>query len=1086
MKTKIILATIFYWIFVFNLNAQIHKDLWGMTSGGGENSMGCIFKVDENGENAQVIYSFGDNFMRLPKYSFFCEATNGKLYGMTKMGGNQNFGVLFEFDPFTSTFQKIIDFNGVANGSNPEGSLVQGSNGNLYGMTSQGGIYSKGVLFEYNLSTSTYSKKIDFDESFSGSNPSGTLIQASNGKLYGMTAQGGNNAMGVLFEFDPVTSSYVKKIDFDGITYGANPHGSLIQASNGKLYGMTSNGGDYNKGVMFEFDPSTSNFIKKIDFNGTSIGQNPHGSLVEVSNGNLYGMTFRGGNNDEGVIFEYNLSTSSYIKKLDFDNNSNGSNPESTLIQASNGKLYGMTGLGGNNSKGVLFEYDPSTSICTKKFDFDGVTNGQFPSGSLMQASNGKLYGMVSEGGCNGVGIMFEFDPITSIFTKKIDFSSYSNGRDPRGSLLHSTNDKLYGLCSKGGGYDFGVLFEYDPINYTYTAKFNFEGTNGKVPYGSLCQASNGKLYGMTNLGGINNMGVLFEYDISTSTFTKKIDFMGVTNGSNPFGSLFEASNGKLYGMTFSGGSNNMGILFEYDPNTSVFTKKIDFNSTNGRNPEGSLIEANNGKLYGLTYWGGNYGLGVLFEYDPNTSTYVKKHNFAGPSNGSYPLGSLIQATNGKLYGMTYWGGNYSLGVLFEYELSTSTCSKKIDFNGTSNGGESLGSLLQASNGKLYGMTSTGGIDSTGVLFEYNPFDSTFVKKNDFVGSNGRTPFYTQLIEICVFPRLTEQPHNICNGNTSMFSIKAVGNNLTYQWQVNDGNGFTNISDNNTFSGAQNDTLLLSGALSILNGYSFHCKVSSDCPALSFFSNTVYLSNNPIYFLAENQSICEGENYIWQNSSYTEPGNYYKYYTTEYGCDSTYMLNLSVNPQYEFIENQSICVGDNYTWQDSSYSTTGNYHKNYTTKNGCDSTYLLNLTVNPEFEFIENLIICEGESYIWQDSTYTTTGIYYKNYNSIKGCDSTYILNLIVNSCNGLDQKNISDFEIFPNPTSAILTIHLPIIEDINLTLNNSLGKTILNEKFSQQKCIQIDISAFPTALYLLRITNDKGLIFEKKIILEK
>jgi uncharacterized repeat protein (TIGR03803 family) len=165
----------------------------------------------------------------------------------------------------------------------------------------------------------------------------------------------------------------------------------------------------------------------------------------------------------------------------------------------------------------------------------------------------------------------------------------------------------------------------------------------------------------MTNMGGINNLGVLFEWNLVTDSLVKKLDFSGVENGSSPKGSLIQADNGKIYGMTTDGGINNYGVLFEWDPATDTYTKKLDFNGVeNGSNPNGSLLQADNGILYGMTCAGGMNDSGVLFEWDPSTNNYVKKIDFNG-ENGK-PNGSLMKASNGKYYGVTAGGGVYGFG----------------------------------------------------------------------------------------------------------------------------------------------------------------------------------------------------------------------------------------------------------------------------------------------------------------------------------------------------------------------------------------------------------------------------------------
>jgi uncharacterized repeat protein (TIGR03803 family) len=204
-------------------------------------------------------------------------------------------------------------------------------------------------------------------------------------------------------------------------------------------------------------------------------------------------------------------------------------------------------------------------------------------------------------------------------------------------------------MTEQGGTSGLGVLFEYDPAGAgTFTKKVDFDGTaKGSYPQGSLI-VSGGKLYGMTTSGGTSDLGVLFEYDpAGAGTFTKKVDFDGTAKGSYPAGSLIVLG-GKLYGMTADGGTGFSGVLFEYDlAGAGTFTKKVDFDGTaKGRNPRGSLM-VSGGKLYGMTYLGGTMDIGVLFEYDPaGAGTFTKKVDFDGTAKGSNPsFGNLVEYT---------------------------------------------------------------------------------------------------------------------------------------------------------------------------------------------------------------------------------------------------------------------------------------------------------------------------------------------------------------------------------------------------------------------------------------------------------
>ncbi len=735
-------------------SAFAQKQFWGMTSRGGEGG-GVIFQTDSNGNNQNVVYPFSIEFAgENPQYSDLCQAANGKLYGMTYQGGIFNMGVLFEYDAATGIYVKKIDFSGSTNGSSPRGSLMKASNGKLYGMTSRGGINDQGTMFEFDPATNIFTKKFDFSAINKGEYPFGSLVQAASGKLYGMTFQGGANNFGVLFEYDLSTGTFTKKLDFAAATNGSNPYGTLLNANNDKLYGMTYGGGSSDYGVLFEYDPATNTYLKLLDFDGTNNGRNPYGSLMQASNGKLYGLTSGGGTNWLGVLFEYDLTTSTYAKQFNFDGYVNGTGPYGTLVQAANNKLYGITNAGGTFDMGVVFEYDYTSSTFAKKFEFDGANAGSTPFGSMIRTTNDKLYGMTSEGGTSGWGVLFEYDANSNTFQKSFDFEKATNGKTPSGSLIKAINGKIYGMTSLGGTNNMGVIFEYNLSTLTITKKFDFDGaTNGKDPRGSLIQATNGKIYGVTYAGGSNDDGVLFEYDAATNTYLKKLDFDSVISGQHPYEALLQATNGKLYGMTSLGGASNNGVLFEYNPATSTYTKKLDFDGINsGSRPNGSLMQALNGKIYGMTSQGGSSDMGVLFEFDPATNIYTKKLDFGGSAYGRNPTGSLIQGNDGKLYGMTYLGGTNDKGVLFEYDIATSTFEKELDFDGTTLGSYPEGSLLQAANGKLYGMTYSGGTSSLGVIFEYDITSTNFTKKLDFDAVNGKNPSFSNLIEIIGVP----------------------------------------------------------------------------------------------------------------------------------------------------------------------------------------------------------------------------------------------------------------------------------------------------------------------------------------------
>lgn len=352
--------------------------------------------------------------------------------------------------------------------------------------------------------------------------------------------------------------------------------------------------------------------------------------------------------------------------------------------------------------------------------------------------SQPQFWGMTNTGGDNGVGVIFSCDSAGDHFSVHYHFNNTDGAKPLFTNFLQASDGLLYGMTYLGGNNNIGVLFRYNPVNDVYTKLFDFDSINGSKPLGSLMQASDGNIYGLVYKGGINDKGILFQYNPGTSVFSKKFDFGGL-NGCYPHGTMVEAEDGKLYGLTVQGGSNDRGILFQYDPLSSAFVKKYDFDSINGSNPLGTLLLANDHQLYGHTVMGGIADNGVLFRYDLGTNSYAKQFDFTG-INGNSPLGYLVQTADSSLYGMTNRGGALDMGVLFRFQPAATAYTKLLDFDSI-HGSYPYGSLLLSNNNKLYGTTSMGGTTDQGAIFEYDLAASSFNLKHEFNGADGELPY---------------------------------------------------------------------------------------------------------------------------------------------------------------------------------------------------------------------------------------------------------------------------------------------------------------------------------------------------------
>jgi uncharacterized repeat protein (TIGR03803 family) len=730
--------TLFLGIGLLNLTAQ-SPHFFGVTNTGSGNGLGTLFRTDTNGLNYSLIDTFDlEKIGTRPGAQELIEV-RGKLYGVTPNGGNSNSGVLFEFTPSTGVYTIKHHFDD-STGKHPYCSLLLAANGKLYGTTTQGGSVNLGTLFEYNLTTNTLSRKINFDQTNLGSSPRGQMQETSTGIIYGVCERGGAYGNGVLYEYTIGTNVLINKDDFHSSINGVSPQGGLMKANNGKLYGMCYGGGDNSLGTLFEFDFVTDSLKKKYDFNLIN-GRSPHSNLIQASNGKLYGTTQYGGYSSglgKGTLFEYDITLDTLKKLRAFGSTNLGYYPSGSLLEDSPGKfLINMRTGGPNSYSGTISEYTIATNYFVSKQYFDRLKTGAAPQGNLVKAvSTGKYYGVCNYGGTGDFGVLFEYDKTVDTLIKKKDFSPSPNGKKPSQNLLKASNGKLYGVTS-GGGTGFGIIFEVDPITEVVTKKAEFNGMNGKNPVGILIEAVNGKIYGVTSRGGTTNNGTLFMFDIAISTITKLKDMKPI--GAYPYGGLMKATNGKLYGTTTSGGTYGYGVLFEYNISTDTLIKRDNFGRGAGKSPYGRLLQATNGKLYGTTSYGGDYNKGVVYEFDIAIDS-IKTLAIFNDTNGRTPHGGLIQTSTGKLFGMTTYGNSFgstrSRGVIYEFDIVSNSIIHKVDFNRYTTGYGGSGELLEASNGKLYGMSSYSGSGTRGaVLFEFNPITNNFLLKTKLSGS---------------------------------------------------------------------------------------------------------------------------------------------------------------------------------------------------------------------------------------------------------------------------------------------------------------------------------------------------------------
>ncbi|MDZ4712679.1 MAG: hypothetical protein SGI89_10185 [bacterium] len=345
----------------------VENELYGFTSAGGNNDKGVIFKMGIDGKNFNVLYNFetgADNGKGKEPHHASLYYFNGKLYGAALYGGKSDYGVIYSVNTDGSGYTPLHVFNGGdSDGAQPHSS-ISFINGAIYGMTAQGGDKGKGVLYKMDPDGNNFTVLHSFHKE-DGHEPHGIVITGSNGNsLYGITKTGGTDDVGVIFTCDLNGGAYTvlhnfKKGKDDGNT---SEHGYLTLSGN-TLFGLTQNGGENDKGVIFSIEEDGSGFKVHHSFGAASDGKSPFGSL-QLTNGFLYGTTQEGGENDRGTVFKISTDGKNYKTLASLDRPTTGEYPiDNVTINPSLGELYCFSQQGGVNDDdgkknyGTIFKY---------------------------------------------------------------------------------------------------------------------------------------------------------------------------------------------------------------------------------------------------------------------------------------------------------------------------------------------------------------------------------------------------------------------------------------------------------------------------------------------------------------------------------------------------------------------------------------------------------------------------------------------------------------------------------------------------------------------------------------------------------
>ena len=399
-----------------------------------------------------------------------------------------------------------------------------------------------------------------------------------------------------------------------------------------------------------------TNFTLLVPFTGNDEkGSYPAGGVIEGMDGVLYGAVNSDGLNGAGIVYKVNKNGTGFTVLHAFpDGLNDGAFPMSGPIQSTNGLLYGTTSAGGAAGVGTIYRLDSNGANYTNLHHF-GVSPdvGDGPIASLLEASDGKLYGTTANGNRGGNPASF------GVFRINLDGSGYSFltniVNDCWGALIEGRDGTLYNSS-------YGDIFavQKDGTGYVRFHLFDNTATNGSACFSGLIQGTDGALYGTTSLGGFADEGAVFTINTNGTGFTLLRSFTGGADGGFPDAGLIQDSTGLLYGTTSSG----YGSVFRINTNGSGFSSVYQFDLLVDKSisPQALLTKASDGALYSTTYSG-------------EGNTCPKGSVFRLSTNAINNCAYSISPTN---MGFAAAGGSVNVSV---------TTSNGCDWNAASNDG---------------------------------------------------------------------------------------------------------------------------------------------------------------------------------------------------------------------------------------------------------------------------------------------------------------------------------------------------------------------------------------------------------------
>ncbi len=327
----------------------------------------------------------------------------GDIFGTTATG-NQS-GTVFRYTPSTSTFQYLYSFTGAADGAKPQGSLVL-SGGGLYGTAASGGANNAGTVYRLDLASGAFATLHTFGGAADGASPYGG-VTVRKGELFGVTLVSGPLNGGTLYRVNPSVPALKTLYAFD-VKGERAPIGNVALDSAGIVYGANELNGKTSTGGVYSYDPSTATFTVLHAFADKKMGAVPFAGVALFENA-VYGTTYRGGQNNFGTVWKYDLVKKTFTLLHSFAGAADGEQPQGRPAISRSGLLYGTAYAGGAYNYGTVYQINLRTAKFTVLHSFQAA-DGQYPEAGVALGKGGVIYGTAGLGGAGG-GTLFSITP---------------------------------------------------------------------------------------------------------------------------------------------------------------------------------------------------------------------------------------------------------------------------------------------------------------------------------------------------------------------------------------------------------------------------------------------------------------------------------------------------------------------------------------------------------------------------------------------------------------------------------------------------------------------------------------------------